>query len=228
MSRIWVGALMVCAVAVTAACDRDASGSATPASAASSPAASSPAAGTIPGAPAGSAAPSGTAAPGPDPIVTGTSKPPGGGGVAAAPPPCSELKPLIDRYLAAAKVTREAPGGVTTCMLIGEFLGATVDAQLRYGHSTAAKTVRDAASIGCTATARPLELPYKMALGCDNPSATVHSGVALAQGGSFAAAIITVTGESAGTTGSGGTTAVRAAVSDAAQKLAVSVLQQIG
>jgi hypothetical protein len=160
----------------------------------------------------------GTSAP---PIVTGTSKPPGGAGVAAAPPPCSELKPLVDRYLTQARLTREAPGPVSTCFIIGDFQGAPIDAQLQYGHTTAATTVRKAAGTGCAAEVRPLKLSYKLALGCTNPTASVHSGVALAQGGSFAAAIITVTGDTAGTA------TVRAAVSKAAQQLAAAVLGQL-
>lgn len=212
---------LLCVLMATAACDRDAGDSA---AAPAGPTASS--APVVPGAPSASgpvpATAPATTDPSAPPIVTGTSKPPGGGGVAAAPPPCSELKPVLDRYLTGAKVTREAPGGVTTCFVIGQFQGSPAEGQLRYGHSTADKTVRKAAGVDCAAEVRPLELHFKTALGCDNATAAVHSGVALAQGGSFAAAIVTLTG------GPPGTPTSRAAVSSAAQKLAADVLTRIG
>jgi hypothetical protein len=156
------------------------------------------------------------------PIVTGTTRPPGGGTVAAAPP-CSELKPLIDRYLTGAKITREAPGKQSgSCYLIGAFQGARVDAQLQYGHGASDKALRTATGAGCSGETHPLELSYKTALGCDNPTGGVHSGAGLARGASFAVAAITITGDAAGTVEQ------RAAVTDAAQKLAANVLQQIG
>jgi hypothetical protein len=227
MARIWIGAALVCVLAATTACSHGTTDASAPPAGRPAPPSIAAAGSTAPvgSAPTGSAPAGGGTTPvdpSAAPIVTGPSKPPGGGGVAAAPPPCSELKPVIDQFLTAARVTREAPGGVTTCYVIGQFRGAPVDAQLLYGHSTADQTVRKAAATGCAATVRPLKLPYKKAMGCDNPTATVHSGVALVQGGSFAAAVLTVSG---GTTGS---TAVRAAVADAAQKLAAEVLTQIG
>jgi hypothetical protein len=156
------------------------------------------------------------------PIVTGTSRPPGGGTVAAAPP-CSELKPLIDRYLTGAKITRAAPGKQTgTCYVIATFQGARVDAQIQYGHGVSDQVLRTATGAGCGGETHPLELSYRTALGCDNPTGGVHSGAGLAQGANFAVATITVTGDAAGTAQQ------RAAVTDAAQKLAANVLQQIG
>jgi hypothetical protein len=212
------GVALLCLLAATAGCDRDAPG---PARSVAAPSGASASTSTAPGLPS-AAAPSTPAGPSAPPIVTGTSKPPAGPAVAAAPPPCSELKPLIDKYLTAAMVTREAPGAVTTCFVIGTFQGTGVDAQLQYGHTTADKTVRKAAGTGCAAPVRPLELRYQLALGFDDPTATVHSGAALAQNGSFAAAIITVTGDTTGTANA------RAAVSGAAQKLAAEVLDQLG
>jgi hypothetical protein len=130
---------------------------------------------------------------------------------------------LIDRYLTAAKITREAPGKQSsTCYVIGAFQGARVDAQLVYGRSASDKALRTATGAGCSGETRPLELHYKTALGCDNPTGGVHSGAGLAQGASFAVAAVTVTGDAAGTAKQ------RAAVTDAAQKLAANVLQQIG
>jgi hypothetical protein len=212
------GVVLVCVLVAVAGCDRDApapsaAGTAGPAAGASAVVPSGVPSASVPSTLGGTSAP---------PIVTGTSKPPGGAKVAAAAPPCSELKPLVDRYLTQARVTREAPGPVSTCFMIGDFQGAHVEVQLQYGHTTAATTVRKAAGTGCAAAVRPLKLSYQLALGCDNPTATVHSGVALAQGGSFAAAIITVTGDTAATA------TMRSAVSDAARHLAAAVLKKLG
>jgi hypothetical protein len=157
------------------------------------------------------------------PIVTGTTRPPAGGTVAAAPPPCSELKPLIDRYLTDAKITREAPGKQSSsCYVIGAFQGARVDAQLQYGRGASDKALRAATGAGCSGETHPLELSYPTALGCDNPTGGGHSGAGLAKGASFAVAAVTVTGDAAGTVKQ------RAALTDAAQKLAADVLQRLG
>ena len=220
------GAVLVCALAVTAGCDRDASG---PGSSPSSPAASAPSAGSQSTAPPGPAATTAGAsatvatAPSAPPIVTGSSKPPGGAGVAAAPPPCAELKPLIDRHLSGVRITREAPAAASgACFLIGAFQGAGVQAEIRYGHHGSAAAVRKATGAGCAAAVRPLELPFPTALGCDHATGSVHSAAGLARRGRFAVAVVSVTGDSAGTAQQ------RAAVSDAARKLAADVLGQLG
>ena len=184
-----------------------------------------PSAGRSPGGRRGRSARSSPGAPGTSapPIVTGSSKPPTGGGVAAAPPPCAELKPLLDRRLTAVRITREAPAGKSgACYLIADLQGAQVQAQIQYGHNGSTAALRKATGAGCAAAVRPLELPYKTALGCDNATGAVHSAAGLAQGGSFAVAVITVTGDAAGTAQQ------RATVTDAAQKLAASILQEIG
>ena len=221
-----IGVALLCALAVTAGCDRDAESPGVGASSSSADVTGAPSAGpsagpvSAPGsAPAGPGAP-GTSAP---PIVTGSSKPPAGGGVAAAPPPCAELKPLIDRRLTAVRITREAPAGQAgACYLIASMGSAQVQAQIEYGHNGSAAKVRKATGSGCAAAVRPLELHYKTALGCDNATGAVHSGAGLAQGASFAVAVITVTGDAAGTAQQ------RSAVTDAAQKLAADILRQIG
>jgi len=219
-----IGVALLCTLAVTAGCDRDAEAPAPGASSGSlgANASAGPSGGPVsaPGsAPTGPGGP-GTSAP---PIVTGSSKPPAGGGVAAAPPPCAELKPLIDRHLTAVRITREAPAGQSgACYLIATLQNAQVQAQIDYGHNGSVAKVRKATGAGCAAAVRPLELHYKTALGCDNATGAVHSGAGLAQGGSFAVAVITVTGDAAGTAQQ------RATVSDTAQKLAATILQQIG
>jgi len=223
-----IGAVLLCALAFAAGCDRDAPGPGPASPSGASTAASGLPSGPAPTAPAPTvSAPTVSAPTGPGtsapPIVTGTSKAPSGGGVAAAPPPCAELKPLIDRHLSGVRVTREAPAGQSgACFLIADLQGNPVQAEIRYGHNGSATAVRKAAGVGCAAAARPLELPYPTAVGCDNATGPVHSAAGLARGGSFAVAVITLTGDAAGTGKQ------RAAVTDAAQKLAATVLRQIG
>jgi hypothetical protein len=220
--RIGVG--LLCVLATTAGCNRDAPGPSPSPSAVSAPAVPpGSASATPPGsAPPPSAGPSvapPSAGPSAPPIVTGPSKPPGGAAAAAAPPACPEVKPAIDRTLSAARITRAAPGQVTTCFVTAELHGAGVEAQILYGRDAAGGAVRAVTGTGCTATPHPVELPYPTALGCDNPTGTVHSGAGVARGGTFAVALVTVTGDAP--------PGARAAVTAAARKLAADVYREL-
>jgi len=152
--------------------------------------------------------------------VAGAPKLPGGVGV-AAPPSCSALKTAIGRDLTGARIVSDASGLVSTCVAVGEVGGARVDAQILYARNTAGTPVDAVTGTGCAAATHRVELPYPTAVACDNTTGTVHSGAGLARDGSFAVVLITVTDDSAGTA------TLRAAVTDAARKLAANVLDEI-